>query len=94
MIRSIAYVTLTAADTNYQVGTGTDRLNISVINDSGGGSANANTARVFVGSSADNITAKMPIGLGGAASFENQMASALYARSTVAGQIVCIVVED
>ncbi len=93
-IRSIAYKTLTSANTNYQVSTDTAKGLVTIVNDSGAASASANTARVFVGLSADALTDKAALGIGDTVAFAGQDPSLVYARSGTAGQIVTVIVED
>lgn len=93
-IRSIAYVTLTSADTNYQLSTDTTKGNIKVINRSSV-AAQANTAVVGVGAGSGLTAATAaPVPLGCAFPFPNEKPSNVYARCATAGQIVCVVIED
>lgn len=93
-LRSIAYKTLTLADTNYQLTTDAVSGRVTVLNDSGAAAASANTARVFVGSSADALTDKVALPLGASKAFPGQKPSLLYGRSGTAGQILTIIIED
>lgn len=93
-VRSIAYVTLTDANTNYALSTDTVKAMVTVINDSGAAASNANTARVFVGKSAAALTDKIPLPLGASKEFRGANPSLLYGRSGTAGQIVCVITED
>lgn len=93
MIRSIAYKTLTSADTNYPISADTVKGRVTVINDNGAAGSNGNTARVFVGGSADALTDKRPLATSGSCQFLD-VPSSIYARSGSAGQVICVIIED
>lgn len=93
-LRSVTYKTLTDANTNYALSTDTVNGRVTILNDDGTAADNANTARVFVGGSADALTDKMPIEKDASRLFSGQKPSALYGRSATAGQVLCVIIED
>jgi hypothetical protein len=100
MIRSITYVTLTSANTNYAISTESNRGKVTVINDDGAAASNGNTVRVHLGTAATalaspaDLTDKMAIPLNGIKVFENQVPKHLIARCTTALQVLTVIIED